>query len=95
MRSCCLHTRSGLIPEIEASTLSLADAGAQTLEYIRQSVWAGTADDVTRAIERYRPAGLDGFIAQVYPPYDEETIEQLATTVRERIGDPAPAGKGN
>jgi oligoribonuclease len=39
-----MHTRSGLLPEIEASTLSLADAGAQTIEYIRAHVpTAGTS----------------------------------------------------
>ncbi|MCB0996088.1 MAG: oligoribonuclease [Acidimicrobiales bacterium] len=33
-----MHTRSGLLPEIEASTISLADAGAATLEFIRAHV---------------------------------------------------------
>jgi oligoribonuclease len=33
-----MHTRSGLLPEIEASTISLADAGARTLEYVRSHV---------------------------------------------------------
>jgi oligoribonuclease len=39
-----MHTRSGLIPEIEASTVELADAGAQALTYVRAHVpEAGTA----------------------------------------------------
>ena len=33
-----MHTKSGLLPEIEVSTTSLADAGAQTLAYIRGHV---------------------------------------------------------
>ncbi|MCU1457159.1 MAG: oligoribonuclease (3-_5 exoribonuclease) [Actinomycetia bacterium] len=33
-----MHTRSGLLPAIEASTLSLEEAGAQALEYIRTLV---------------------------------------------------------
>ena len=33
-----MHTRSGLLPEIEASTLSLADAGAQALAYVGSHV---------------------------------------------------------
>ena len=33
-----MHTRSGLLPEIEASTVSLADAGAQALAYVRAHV---------------------------------------------------------
>jgi oligoribonuclease len=33
-----MHTRSGLLAAIEASTLSLADAGAETLAFIKQHV---------------------------------------------------------
>jgi oligoribonuclease len=33
-----MHTRSGLLEAIEASTLSLADAGAQTLAFIKEHV---------------------------------------------------------
>ena len=33
-----MHTRSGLLAAIEASTLSLEDAGAQTLEFIKAHV---------------------------------------------------------
>jgi len=33
-----MHTRSGLLPQIQASTLSLADAGAQALAYVQQHV---------------------------------------------------------
>jgi len=36
-----MHTKSGLLPEIEASTLSLADAGAQVLDYVRGHVGEG------------------------------------------------------
>ncbi len=38
-----MHTKSGLVPEIEASTLSLADAGAQVLEYVRGHVDEGSS----------------------------------------------------
>jgi oligoribonuclease len=38
-----MHTKSGLLPEIEASTLSLADAGAQVLDYVRAHVAEGSA----------------------------------------------------
>jgi oligoribonuclease len=38
-----MHTRSGLLPEIEASTLTLAEAGAQVLAYVQQHVGAGTS----------------------------------------------------
>src|SRR4051794_5163694 len=33
-----MHTSSGLLPAIEASTISLADAGAQTLAFIKEHV---------------------------------------------------------
>ena len=33
-----MHTRSGLLAEIEASTLSLADAGAQTLAFLQSHI---------------------------------------------------------
>src|SRR5689334_3669294 len=33
-----MHTSSGLLEEIRASTVSLDDAGKQTLEYIKQHV---------------------------------------------------------
>lgn len=33
-----MHTKSGLLPQIQASTISLADAGAQTLEFIKAHV---------------------------------------------------------
>jgi len=33
-----MHTRSALLPEIEASTVTLEDAGAQTLDYVRRHV---------------------------------------------------------
>jgi oligoribonuclease len=38
-----MHTKSGLLPEIEASTLSLADAGAQVLDYVRGHVSEGAS----------------------------------------------------
>jgi oligoribonuclease len=38
-----MHTKSGLLPEISASTLSLADAGAQVLEYVRSHVAEGSS----------------------------------------------------
>jgi len=36
-----MHTKSGLLKEIEASSLSLADAGAQVLDYVRGHVGEG------------------------------------------------------
>jgi oligoribonuclease len=33
-----MHTRSGLLPAIQASAISLADAGAQTLDFLRAHI---------------------------------------------------------
>jgi oligoribonuclease len=33
-----MHTKSGLLPLIEASTITLADAGARTLEFVKEHV---------------------------------------------------------
>ena len=33
-----MHTRSGLLPQIEASTVTLADAGRQTLDFLREHI---------------------------------------------------------
>jgi oligoribonuclease len=33
-----MHTRSGLLPQIEASTISLADAGRQTLDFLKTHI---------------------------------------------------------
>lgn len=38
-----MHTKSGLLPEIEASPLSLTDAGAQVLDYVRAHVGDGAS----------------------------------------------------
>src|SRR3954465_1739718 len=38
-----MHTKSGLLPQIEGSTLSLADAGAAVVEYLGTRVPANTA----------------------------------------------------
>jgi alkanesulfonate monooxygenase SsuD/methylene tetrahydromethanopterin reductase-like flavin-dependent oxidoreductase (luciferase family) len=52
------------------------------LNYILPSVWTGTAADIAVRLQAFADAGLDGFVAQVYPPYDVETIERLAAEVR-------------
>src|SRR3954463_263104 len=33
-----MHTKSGLLPQIETSTISLADAGAQTLAFLKEHI---------------------------------------------------------
>lgn len=56
------------------------------LAYVRQAAWLTTPDGALRALERYRSAGAQGFIAQAFGPYDPETVERLATEVWPRLG---------
>src|SRR5262245_6734590 len=49
-----MHTRSGLLPAIQASTVSLADAGAATLEFIRTHVPAPRKETAHRALDDIR-----------------------------------------
>jgi oligoribonuclease len=77
-----MHTRSGLIPEIEASTLSLTDAGAQVIEYIRGHVpEAGTAPmcgnsiGVDRRFLDHQLPALDKFLH--YRSIDVSSFKEL------------------
>lgn len=77
-----MHTRSGLIPEIVASTISLADAGRQALEYIQTHVSSpetapvcGNSIGVDRHfLDTYLP-DLDG--ALHYRSIDVSTLKEL------------------
>ena len=77
-----MHTKSGLLPEIEASTLSLDDAGAQALAYVRSHVPdAGTAPMCGNSIgvdRRFLDAQLpelDGYLH--YRSIDVSTLKEL------------------
>ena len=76
-----MHTRSGLLPEIEASTLTLADAGATALEYVRGHVAEGTAPVCGNSIgvdRRFLDAQLpelDGYLH--YRCIDVSTLKEL------------------
>ncbi len=72
-----MHTKSGLLPEIEASTLSLADAGAQVLEYVRGHV---------RRRQRHRcaatPSASTGGSSTASCPSSTSTCTTAASTCR-------------
>jgi oligoribonuclease len=77
-----MHTRSGLLPEITASTVDLADAGAQALTYIRSHVpMAGSAPVCGNSIgvdRRFLDAQLpelDGYLH--YRSVDVSTLKEL------------------
>lgn len=76
-----LHTRSGLLERIRTSTVSLADAEAQTLAFLRAHVDKGIAPLCGNSVwkdkqflERYMPA----FCAELhYRLIDVSTIKEL------------------
>src|SRR6478672_2535625 len=77
-----MHTRSGLLPEIEASTTSLDDAGTAALQYVRSHVpEAGTAPvcgnsiGVDRRFLDVQLPELDGFLH--YRSIDVSTLKEL------------------
>jgi oligoribonuclease len=76
-----MHTRSGLLPEIQASTLTLADAGAKALEYVRGHVAEGTAPVCGNSIgvdRRFLDAQLPELDAYLhYRSIDVSTLKEL------------------
>jgi oligoribonuclease len=78
-----MHTRSGLLPEIQASTTTLAEAGQATLDFLRQHIAeAGTVPLCGNSIgtdRRFLAAFLpeiEGFLH--YRSVDVSTIKELA-----------------
>ncbi|HEY7136978.1 MAG TPA: oligoribonuclease [Acidimicrobiia bacterium] len=91
-----MHTRSGLLPEIETSTVTLDEAGARALEYVKGHVpTAGSAPMCgntigmdRRFLDRYLP-DLDNYIH--YRSIDVSTLKELCRrwypeTYRKRPG---------
>jgi oligoribonuclease len=77
-----MHTRSALLPEIETSTLSLADAGAQVLEYVRQHVpragkapMCGNSIGVDRRFLDHQLPELDAYLH--YRSIDVSSLKEL------------------
>jgi oligoribonuclease len=76
-----MHTKSGLLPQIEASTLSLEDAGATVVEYLRERVPESTAPLCgnsigvdRRFLDRYLPA-VDRYVH--YRSIDVSSLKEL------------------
>ncbi len=78
-----MHTRSGLLDSIRASTLSLADAGAQTLEFIRAHV-----TEARRVPLCGNSIGMDRRFLAAYLPEIEEYLHYRSvdvSTVKELV----------
>lgn len=78
-----MHTRSGLLEAIEASTVSLADAGAQTLAFIKQHVpeersvpLAGNSIGTDRRFLATHLPDIENWLH--YRSIDVSTIKELA-----------------
>jgi alkanesulfonate monooxygenase SsuD/methylene tetrahydromethanopterin reductase-like flavin-dependent oxidoreductase (luciferase family) len=79
-------TRDAADREFERQ-LTVQPWSGEVLDYIATTgLWRTTAAQALDAIGVLQGAGAGGFIAQVYPPYDLETIEALATEVAPRLG---------
>jgi oligoribonuclease len=78
-----MHTRSGLLPAIEASTVDLADAGARALEYVKRHVpeastapmCGNTIGMDRRFLARYLP-DLENYLH--YRSIDVSTLKELS-----------------
>jgi oligoribonuclease len=77
-----MHTRSGLLPAIEASALSLVDAGAQALEYVRSHVpsagsapLCGNSIGVDRRFLDHQLPELDAYLH--YRSIDVSSLKEL------------------
>ena len=78
-----MHTRSGLLPEIQASTISLADAGAQTLTFLREHIeepgtvpLCGNSIGTDRRFLAKQLPEIENFLH--YRSIDVSTIKELA-----------------
>lgn len=78
-----MHTSSGLLPQIEASTITLDDAGAQTLAFIKEHVpearsvplCGNSIGTDRRFLARYLPE-IEEYLH--YRSVDVSTIKELA-----------------
>ena len=94
-----MHTKSGLLPQIEASTLALADAGTQVLEYLRPRVaessapLCGNSIGVDRRfLDRYLPE-VDQYLH--YRSIDVSSLKELARRWNPRVLKGAPGKKSS
>lgn len=78
-----MHTKSGLLPQIEASTISLEDAAAQTLEFLREHIkeprtvpLCGNSIGTDRRFLAKHTSEIEEFLH--YRSVDVSTIKELA-----------------
>ncbi len=94
-----MHTRSGLLPEIEASTVTLSDAGAATLEFLQTHIpepgtvpLCGNSIGTDRRFLAAHLPDIENFLH--YRSIDVSTIKELARRWRPEVADAAPDKAG-
>jgi oligoribonuclease len=94
-----MHTRSGLLGEIEASTLSLEDAGAQTLEFLKLHIpqarsvpLAGNSIGTDRRFLATQLPEIEEYLH--YRSVDVSTVKELCRRWYPDIYKTAPEKKG-
>ena len=93
-----MHTRSGLLAAIQASTTTLAEAGARTLEFLREQTVAGQVPLCGNSIGTDRRF-LAAFLPEVedhlhYRSVDVSTVKELARRWHPAAAAAAPRKAG-
>ncbi|MDH3706570.1 MAG: oligoribonuclease [Acidimicrobiia bacterium] len=94
-----MHTRSGLLPQIEASTLTLADAGEQTLAFLQSHIpeaatvpLCGNSIGTDRRFLAVQLPEIEDFLH--YRSVDVSTIKELARRWYPDVLSRAPRKRG-
>jgi oligoribonuclease len=94
-----MHTRSGLLTAMEASTTTLADAGAQTLAFLKEHIaaartvpLAGNSIGTDRRFLAAQLPEIEDFLH--YRSVDVSTIKELCRRWRPEVYKAAPEKKG-
>ncbi|HTU39851.1 MAG TPA: oligoribonuclease [Acidimicrobiales bacterium] len=94
-----MHTRSGLLAEIEASTTTLEDAGAQTLAFLKEHIGqphtvplAGNSIGTDRRFLAAQLPEIEDFLH--YRSVDVSTLKELCRRWRPDVYKAAPEKKG-
>jgi oligoribonuclease len=94
-----MHTRSGLLAAMEASTTTLADAGAQTLAFLKEHIaaartvpLAGNSIGTDRRFLAAQLPEIEDFLH--YRSVDVSTIKELCRRWRPEVYKAAPVKKG-
>jgi len=94
-----MHTRSGLLAAVEASTVTLADAGAQTMAFLRKHIaepgtvpLAGNSIGTDRRFLASLLPEIEAFLH--YRSVDVSTLKELCRRWRPEVYKAAPVKKG-